>query len=80
MLREFGGVVGPALRVYRVRRLRVVDASVIPVIPAADIQATMYAVAEKVSSAFCQVCSARSRTGFRLRILLSPPHRGSNLL
>lgn len=44
MSREFDGVVDPTLRVYGVRRLRVVNASVMLVILAAHIQATMYAV------------------------------------
>jgi choline dehydrogenase-like flavoprotein len=46
---ELGGVVDPALRVYGVAGLRVVDASVMPLIPACHLQATMYAVAEKAA-------------------------------
>jgi choline dehydrogenase-like flavoprotein len=49
MPEELGGCVDPQLRVYGVERLRVVDASILPLIPAAHLQATMYAVAEKAA-------------------------------
>jgi choline dehydrogenase-like flavoprotein len=49
MPREKGGVVGRDLRVHGARGLRVVDASVFPVLPGAHLSATAYAVAEKVS-------------------------------
>ncbi|KAH7303660.1 GMC oxidoreductase [Stachybotrys elegans] len=46
MPREMGGVVDPQLRVYGCRNLRVCDASIIPIIPRANIQAAVYGVAE----------------------------------
>ena len=49
MPEELGGCLDPQLRVYGVERLRVVDASILPLIPAAHLQATMYAVAEKAA-------------------------------
>jgi choline dehydrogenase-like flavoprotein len=44
-----GGVVASDLTVYNVRGLSIVDASIIPLIPATHLQATMYAVAEKAA-------------------------------
>ncbi|KAJ0158144.1 Pyranose dehydrogenase [Colletotrichum tanaceti] len=46
MPREWGGVVDSRLRVYGVEGLWVVDASIMPILPAAHTQATVYAVAE----------------------------------
>ena len=49
MPRELGGVVDSELLVYGTQRLSIVDASILPVIPAAHLQATMYSVAEKAA-------------------------------
>lgn len=49
MPRALGGVVDPELRVYGVGGLSVVDASIMPMSPATHTDATVYAVAEKVS-------------------------------
>ncbi|KAK2627695.1 hypothetical protein QTJ16_002341 [Diplocarpon rosae] len=45
---ELGGVVDTHLRVYRTKNLRIVDAGIFPLVPAAHLQASVYAVAEKV--------------------------------
>lgn len=47
--REAGGVVDTRLRVYGVKNLRVVDASVFPLEPSGNIQSTVYAVAERAA-------------------------------
>ena len=49
MPERLGGCVGPDLKVYGVRGLRIVDASVMPIIPAGALQGTVYAVAEKAA-------------------------------
>ena len=45
---EQGGVVDSHLRVWGTQNLRVVDAGIFPIIPAAHLQSVVYAVAEKV--------------------------------
>lgn len=44
-----GGVIDERLRVYGVKRLRVVDASIMPLQISGHLQATVYAIAEKAS-------------------------------
>jgi choline dehydrogenase-like flavoprotein len=54
--RELGGVVDEELRVYGVRGLRVVDASVMSTLVGGNTCQTVYAIAEKVSdSVLCWV-------------------------
>lgn len=45
--RRLGGVVDPELKVYGTANLRVIDASIFPLIPGSHTQATTYAVAER---------------------------------
>jgi choline dehydrogenase-like flavoprotein len=47
--RDKGGVVDGRLRVYGTKNVRVVDASMMPLVPRANTQATIYAVAEKAA-------------------------------
>ncbi|KAK4246503.1 hypothetical protein C7999DRAFT_15381 [Corynascus novoguineensis] len=47
--RDRGGVVDERLRVHGTRRLRVVDASVIPLEPVGNIQSVVYAIAERAA-------------------------------
>ena len=49
MPERYGGCVDSDLRVYGTNKLSVVDASIIPLIPATHLQSTMYAVAEKAA-------------------------------
>jgi choline dehydrogenase-like flavoprotein len=49
MPESYGGCVSSDLAVYGVKGLSIVDASIIPLIPATHLQATMYAVAEKAA-------------------------------
>ncbi|KAI5785316.1 hypothetical protein FPQ18DRAFT_86058 [Pyronema domesticum] len=49
MEREIGGVVDDKLRVYGVTGLRIVDISVMPIIPSCHLVSTRYAIAEKAA-------------------------------
>ncbi|KAI8303483.1 Dehydrogenase citC [Colletotrichum sp. SAR11_59] len=49
MPREQGGVVDDRLRVYGTKKLRIVDASIVPIEPSGNIQSTVYAVAERAA-------------------------------
>lgn len=47
--KENGGVVDERLRVYGVDKLRVVGASIFPLVPQCNLQSVVYAVAERAS-------------------------------
>lgn len=49
MPQSLGGVASDQLLVYGAKQLSIVDASVIPLIPATHLQATMYAISEKAA-------------------------------
>ncbi|RYP20971.1 hypothetical protein DL765_002508 [Monosporascus sp. GIB2] len=46
---EKGGVVDTQLKVYGIQNLRIVDSSVVPLLPPGNLQSTVYALAEKAA-------------------------------
>ena len=71
MPRELGGVVDPDLLVYGVEGLSIVDASVMPMIPATHLSATVYAVAEKVGHRYLDLSSTSWLIGIDIRLRIS---------
>ena len=59
----------PNLVVYGTSNVRVVDTSVYPIVPAAHLQAVVYAVAEKVSVDILSLTSNNVDFGHRLQTL-----------
>ncbi|KAK6086165.1 GMC oxidoreductase [Seiridium cupressi] len=49
MPEELGGVVNSDLLVYGTQKLSIIDASIIPIVPASHLQSVMYGIAEKAS-------------------------------
>ncbi|KAJ4338987.1 hypothetical protein N0V95_007907 [Ascochyta clinopodiicola] len=66
MPEAYGGVVGSDLLVYGVRQLSIVDGSIIPLVPATHLQATMYAVAEKAADIIKARNAAQAPSVFNL--------------
>ncbi|KAK0262849.1 hypothetical protein B0A54_09037 [Friedmanniomyces endolithicus] len=62
MPESMGGVVDARLKVYGTRNVRVVDASVMPIIPRGNIITTVYAVAEKAADVISQDLGIRRTT------------------
>ncbi|UPX10552.1 uncharacterized protein EKO05_0001204 [Ascochyta rabiei] len=59
--REEGGVVDGNLKVYGINGLRIVDASVIPMLPATHTMTTVYAIAEKAADIIKASVKAKDR-------------------
>ena len=62
MPEEMGGVVDDKLRVYGTQNVRVVDASIMPIIPRGNIITTVYATAEKASDIISKELSIKRTT------------------
>ncbi|KAI1422285.1 GMC oxidoreductase-domain-containing protein [Xylaria sp. FL1777] len=69
MPRSAGGVVDTDLRVYGTRNLRVVDASIMPLIPSGHIQSAIYAIAEKAAD----IIKLQSRGSHQPPVSPQPP-------
>lgn len=65
---EQGGVVDSRLVVWGTQNLRVVDAGIFPLIPAAHLQAVVYGVAEKVCQCLDDPCAMSLQLFHRLPI------------
>ncbi|KAI0545626.1 glucose oxidase [Xylaria curta] len=63
MARELGGVVDPRLAVYGTRRLRVVDASIMPTQLSGHPMATLYAIADRAADMIKSDASSSPSTG-----------------
>ena len=63
MPRRKGGVVGPDLKVHGVKGLRVVDASIFPMVPGTHTSATVYAVGEKGADIIVEEWKTKRREG-----------------
>ena len=66
---EQGGVVDSHLRVWGTQNLRVVDAGIFPLVPAAHLQAVVYGVAEKVD-----------RLSFRFSVITDFPLKAADII
>ncbi|KAF4428303.1 GMC oxidoreductase [Fusarium acutatum] len=66
---ELGGVVDPELKVYGTCNLRIADASIMPLVPSAHLQASVYAIAEKAAD---MIKSAKPDCRIRERLPFPP--------
>jgi choline dehydrogenase len=76
---EMGGVVDTHLRVYGTKNLRIVDAGIMPLVPASHLQASVYAVAEKVRRGSIAINKTDLETGCRYYQSRQCGHNASRL-